>query len=134
VAQRDELVILLEVGEVEVRDPVDRPARQLAALLEAGNERVEVHPARRLVEAADPDVDGMDRAAPDGANQVVANCLDLQSGLHHLGVVARHGPGRLEAEEVGRVEQEDVERVRLDPLPAVHEPAQDADPPIDLDT
>ena len=132
-AERAELVVLLEVGEVELRDPFDRAPRQLARLLQARNERLQIRPTRCLVEAADADVDRVDRPAADRPQEVVAGRLDLQAALDHLAVVAGHRPGRLEAEEVGGVQQEDVEGVRLDPLTAIHQPPQGPDRLRDVD-
>ena len=75
----------------------------------------------------------MDRPAADRPQEVVPGRLDLQAALDDLAVVARHRPGRLEAEEVRGVQEEDMQGVRLDPLPAVHEPPQHPDPLVDLD-
>jgi hypothetical protein len=75
----------------------------------------------------------VDCPAADRPQQVVARRLDLQPALHHLAVIAGHCPGRLEAQEVRRVEQEDVERVGLDPLAAIHQSPERADPLRDLD-
>ena len=131
--ERDELVVLLEVGEVEPGGEADGLERELARALELVDERRQLPLRRRAVEAADPDVDRVHLAAADDAHHLVAGLLHVQRALDELAVVLGELDRARVAEEVGRVEHEDVQRVALDPLAAVEEPAQRADLRADLD-
>ena len=122
--ERDVLVLGLEVGHLEAARQAHRLERELAGALELLDERAQLARPRRAVEAADADVDRMDLAAADDADQRVAGLLDLQAALDDPAVVARHLDRAVVAEDVGGVEHEHVQRVALDPLAAVDEPAQ----------
>ena len=63
--ERDELVVLLVVREVEARRDLHRRERDLARTLKLLDQRRELSLARRAVQAADPDVDRMDLAPAD---------------------------------------------------------------------
>ena len=126
VAQRHELVVLLEVGEGERRRERHRLEREVESALEPLLDRPQLLARRHAVEAADPHVDRVDLAAAHERHEVVADLLQLERLLHGVAVVLRHVDGALVAEEVGRVEHVHVERVRLDPLAAVEEPPQGA--------
>ena len=78
----------------------------------------------RLVEAADAHVDGVDRAAAEHVQDVVAHLLELQPALDDVAVIPGQLDRALVAEKVGRVEQVDVQHVALDPLAAVEQAAQ----------
>ncbi len=76
------------------------------------------------VEAAEADVDGVDRPPTDHLHDVVADLLQTQHVRDELGVtVGEFQPGA-GAEEVGRVEEPDVQDVALDPLTGVEQPAK----------
>ncbi len=76
------------------------------------------------MEAAEPDVDGVDGAPAELFEDRVARLLDAQPPLH----VGALGAGELDravhAEEVRGVQQMDVQDLALDPLAAVQQPPQ----------
>ena len=115
------------LGEVEAGRPADRLERGLARALERLDERAQLAPRRRAVEAADADVDRVDLAAADERHHVVAGLLQREPALDRRRRVAGELDRAVVAEEVGRVEHVDVERVALDPLAAVEEAAQQPD-------
>ena len=124
VAQRDELVVVIEVREREACHPDDGLQCELAGLVQPGAQAVGVAPVRRAVEAADADVDRVHGAAADDIHQPVPGLLQLQAPLQQLRAVLGHVQAAFVTEEVRRVQQVDVQGVALDPLAAVDEPAQ----------
>ncbi len=84
----------------------------------------ELGPARSAREAADAGADGVDRAAAEQAQDLVAGLLQAQPALDRGAVLFRQGHHALAAEEVGGGEHVDVQGVALDPFPAVVEPPQ----------
>ncbi len=131
--ERDELVVVLEVGEVERRRPGDGVERGVAGPDELRLERGQLGGLGRPVEAADADVDRVHLAAADDRHQPVAELLQPQRLLDHVGRDRGELDRRVVAEEVRRVQEVDVQRVALDPLAAVEEPAQRLDPRRHLD-
>jgi hypothetical protein len=133
VAEGDELVILLDFRELEARDEPDGLLGELEGADQLRPHREELLGLRAAVEAADPDVHGVDLAAPEDRHERIADLLELEAVLHRLRVLLGEGDGVGEAEEIRRVEEIDVERVALDPLPAVQEPAELPQLPVDGD-
>ena len=133
VVERHELVVGLEVGELESRDPLAHLDRQFERPGQLGPERPERLTRRWPVEAAQANVDRMDRAAADQFEQFVADLLQFQPALHRRAVERDQIDDAVDAEEVGGVEHVDVERVALDPLAAVEQPPQFGDVAGDLD-
>ena len=132
--ERDELVVLLVVGEVEAGGEADGLERDLARPLELLDERLRARacagarykpPTRTLI--------GCTSRPPTTRHHLVADLLQLERLRDRVRVVARQLDRALVAEEVGQVEHVDVERVALDPLAAVEEPAQRAQLAADLD-
>ncbi len=122
--QCEQFVVVVEVGNVEAGHPlhcgqcvVPRPAQRFG-------QRVQLGPRRYPVEAADPDVDGVDGPAAEQGEKLVAGLLDGQPAFHDGPVVAGHLHHAVVAEEVRRVQQVDVQRVAFDPLAAVQQPSQ----------
>jgi hypothetical protein len=125
--ERDELVIMLEVGERQRPRPAHGLERRLARALEQLRGWRELGPGGGAVEAADAHVDGMDLPSPDHRHQHVAGLLHQQPALDDLAMVGGHREPALVAEEVGRVQEVHVQRVTLEPLAAVEQPPEVAD-------
>ena len=126
VAQRDELVVEVEVREREAGGPRQERFGLAARGLELRDEGRQFRRGRRAPEAAHADVHGVDLAPADGRDDLVAGLLQAQAERDRLGVVLRHVERALVAEEVGGVEHRGVEHVALDPLAAVEQAAQRA--------
>ncbi len=124
-AQRDEGVVLLVVGEVEAGHPARELDRRVAGPLELRHESGQLTPGRRPVHAADAQVDGVHGAPADDVHDRVAGLLQAQRHLDEVAAVARQLDGPVVAEEVGCVQHRGVQDVALDPLAAVDEPAQE---------
>ena len=118
VAERHELVVLLEVGHVEGRDPANRVERLLAGPLECADERRQLGSRRHPVEAADAHVHGMDLAAADDADDFVPGLFEIECALDFRGMVLCHPDRIFVPEEVGGVQHGHVECVALDPFAA----------------
>ena len=123
-AKRDELVIAFAVREVEACDPPHGSQCGVARPFERLRDCRQVAPARRLVEAAYPHIDGMNLAPAQQGHQLIAGLLESKAALHHAGMGARHLDRPLEAEEVRRVRQVDVQCVAFDPFAAIEQPPQ----------
>ena len=130
-SERDEAVVPLEGGEGEPRDPVDRVHRDLARPFQRLEHRPQLVAGRSAVEAADPDVDGVNGAPTDHVHQAVAGLLHRESPLDHLAVVGGHVDRALVPEEVGGVQQVHVQGVALDPLAEVDQPPERRDRSVD---
>ena len=130
IAQRDERVVLLVVGEVEAGDPADGLQRVVAGLFEAGGERGQLAPGGHPVEATDLHVDRVDRPPAHQLDELVAGLLQPQATLEGGPLEGRQLDGVGQAEEVGGVQHVHVQRVALDPLAAVEEPPQLLEGPV----
>ena len=131
--ERDELALDGALGEVEPSRPAHGLERGLPCPLQRVDERPQLPPRRRPVEAADADVDRVDLAAADQREHLVARLLQRQPPLDGRRLVPGELDGAVVAEEVGRVEHVDVERVALDPLSAVEDAAERPERPGQLD-
>ena len=129
-AEHEQIGLALDVGEVELRGPADSVERDLPYRLELVAQAADLRLRGRLVEAADADVDRMDRATADDFEDLVAELLHPQALLDDLAVVGRHLDRARVAEEVRGVQHVDMQRVALDPLSAVEQPAQVANRPL----
>jgi hypothetical protein len=131
--QGQHLVVVMEVGELEPGRPahgVQGLVQRDAQLLGQGGH---LGLSRCPVEAADPDVDRMDRPAADQLHDRVAGLLQRQPPLDQVAAVFGEGKRAGVAEEVGGMQQVDVQGVTLDPLSAVQQPAKVGDRLCDLD-
>ncbi len=133
VTQGDVLVVALDVGEVEAGDPADGRRGVVAGAPQPLGHRRQLAPGRHPVEAADPDVDGVDGPPADRGQQLVAHLLQRQPPLDHRAVVLGQLDRAVVAEEVGGVQQVDVQGVTGDPLAAVQQPAQVGQGSLHLD-
>ena len=131
--ERDQLVVLRVVGEVEARGDADGLEGDLPSTLQRPDERRELALSGRPVPAADLDVDGVHLAPADHGHELVPAFLSSRRARHDLGVVAGEVERALVSQEVGCVEHEDVQGVALDPLSAVEEPPERAKLAADLD-
>ena len=124
VAKRDELVVGGEIRKRETAGDRQELGGDRANGAELLSEDLQVGLRRGLVEAADPDVDGVDLAAADERHDLVPHLLQGEALGDELRVVLGHVDRALVPEEVGGVEHRDVQHVALDPLAAVEEAAQ----------
>src|SRR5262249_14211206 len=116
-------VILLQRREVEASDEVERVDRRLQSPFQIGQECLQVAAAWSPIEAAHRHVDGVDGAASQDLQQMVANLLEPQSFLDDVAVLGGQANAALEAKEIRRVEEINVQGVALDPLAAVEQTA-----------
>ena len=133
VTQRDELVVLLEVGKRETGGPAHRILRRRHAPFEIRAQRVEFAAPRQSVETAHAHVDGVDFATADERHEIVADLLQAQPLAHEFRMVAGHFDRAFVAEKIRRVQHVDVQHVALDPFAAIDEPAQRAQRTVDAD-
>ena len=125
--EREVLVRLLHLREVETRDQPDGFDRLVTRTFENRPDAAQLGHRRHLVEPADPHVDRMHRASADQVHQIVAGLLQPQPALDHRRVVRGHLDRPVVAEEIRGVQQEDVQRMAFDPLPAVQQPPHQPD-------
>ena len=71
--QGDKLIVALDIGEIECRDPTHGLERRLARPFEPFGERLEFAPARRAIKSADAHVNRMDFAPAKQRQDFVAN-------------------------------------------------------------
>ena len=83
--QGDEVVIALDGGKVEASRPSGWRRSPLPAPLEIGHEPGEFFAARGAIEAADGDVDRMDRPAAQHFQQLIAVLLQPQAAVDFVG-------------------------------------------------
>ena len=126
-AEGHELVVPLELREGETAHPAHRFHRRLPGPLEAFGQGRQVPGLGRLIEAAHPDVDGVNLPAAQDRDDVVSHLLQPEPHFHRVRMVLGHLDGVLVPQEVRGVEHEDVEAVGLDPLAAVEQPPQGPD-------
>ncbi len=124
VRQRDELVVLLELGKWQSGGEPHSVSRESPNLLERTHHGFELATPRGPVEPAYPDVDRVDLAASDDLHQLVADSFQPQGTLDHRAVLLGHLQRARVTEEVGRMQHEHVQRVALNPLTAVQEATQ----------
>ncbi len=133
VAERHQPGLAMEVRRLEAGHQVHGLAGDVEGLGHLAADRRDLAAPEGPREAPDPDGDRVDGSPADQLDQLVAGLLEGQPGLDRRTVVL----GQLEragvAQEVGQVEEVDVQRVALDPLAAVHQPAQRADLRVDFD-
>ena len=132
-AQRHADIVVLVVRKLEAAEHLGQAEGGIERPLQRLDQRAQVALARRLVEAADLEVDRMGRASADHLEDRVAKLLELQRRLDDLGIVLGQLQRVLEPQEVGGVQHGRVQDVALDPFTAVNQPAQVADRPCDLD-
>ena len=125
VAQRDELVVLLELGELEAGDPSDRLIA-LARATSSARRAAQLALRRHAIESADPHVDRMDLAPAEQGDDGVSDLLQLKPRFTASRIVVAMRIASGIAEEVGRMQHVDVQHVALDPLAAVEQAAQRA--------
>ena len=90
VVHGQQLVVVVEVGEVEPGHPVHRGQRVVERAAAAARPARAARPGRRPVEAADAHVDRVDGPAADQLQDRVAGLLQRQPPLHDGAVVAGH--------------------------------------------
>src|SRR5579863_820225 len=124
VPQRDELVVALESWVREAADPFGRLLGDRSSPAQLGEQRLELGARWRPVEAAHPDVDGMDLPAAEPLHDVVTGPLDAEALLDPIAVRLGHGERVRVAEEIRGVQQKRVQRVALDPFTEIEQPPQ----------
>ena len=114
----------VELGEVEPGDPAHQVDGRVVGPRERLGQRGDHLPIRRTVEAAETNVDRMDRPATDHLHDVVADLLEAEHVRDELGMAIGELQPRAGVEEVGRMEEADVQDVALDPFAGVEQPTQ----------
>ena len=134
-AQGDQLVVGLEVGEFEGCGPGHGLDSGFQAPCQVRLQGQQLLFGRRSVESPHRRGEGMDLPTADDAKQIVADLLHAQAHLHGRtqGRVRGHADGAFVAQKIGRVEEIDVQGVALDPFCAVEQPPQRPDLGRDLD-
>ena len=122
-----------EVREVETGHPANEVDSGAVRPRERFRERGDHLAIGSPVEAAETDVDGVDRPPADHLHDLVADLLQPQDVRDELAVTVRELQSGAGAEEVGRVEEPDVQDVALDPLACVQQTAKFAKPTVDGD-
>ena len=132
-AQRDEAVVALHIGEVEPRDPFHRGQRLVEGIGERALQGGHLGPAGSAVEPSDLHIDGVDGPPADRLHDAVAHLLQRQAPLEGRPVQLRHLHRVLAAEEIRGVQHVHVQGVTLHPFTAVEEAAQVGDATPDTD-
>src|SRR5262245_654899 len=132
-AQRDEFVVLLEIGKVERGRPAYGLQRLVARPFQRFSEPEQFTLRRQFVKAADANIDQMNLAPAEQRHDFIARLLQPQPAFDDGAMIFRHLESVLIAEKVRRVEQEDVQRVAFDPFAAVDKAPQRSQLPVHLD-
>ena len=132
-AQGDELVVALDPREGKPRHPAHQFDGRLAGAAQLRGQRRQLGTARHPVEAADADVDRVDLAPAEQADDRIAGLLQRQGAAHPLAVLGSHADRVRIAEKIGGVQHVHVQRVALDPFAAIEQTPQKADRGVDGD-
>ena len=122
--QRDELVVLREIGEVEACGPSDEVDTDVAGVPQRPAQLLQFLTSRCAVESAESDVDRVDRATTEQFDDVVARAFQREDALDDSRVIGRNCDPAVVTEKIGSVQQTDVQHVALDPFAAVEQAAQ----------
>jgi hypothetical protein len=123
-AQRNELVIALELGKREFRRPARGLDRDVPRALQFLHERPEVSSRGHAVEPAHADVHGVDLAPAEQAHQRIPGFLQGEPAPHRIAMLARHLDRVRIAQKIRRMQHHHVQRVALDPFAAIEKPPQ----------
>ena len=128
--QSEQVVVASGVGELEAGHPAHGLRRVVPGPAQPLGQRAQFGRGRDAVEAAEADVDRVDRPAAQQFHDRVAGLLEPQAAFDVGAPGACEVDDAVAAEEVGRVQQVDVQGLALDPLPAVQQPAQRRQLPV----
>ena len=123
-AERDELEILLHLGEGEPGYETDGLDRGIPRPLELGDQAEQFLLGGGPIEATNLDVDRMDLTTANHRHNGVSRLLQAQAEFNNVLVIRRHVDRALVAEKVRCMQQEHMEDVTLDPLPAIQQTPQ----------
>ncbi|MEY3175921.1 MAG: hypothetical protein RLZZ436_3835 [Planctomycetota bacterium] len=127
VLQGREFPIAVELGKGECGAPAGGVSGEAAACFESGDEVLEFFRAWGSVKSAHSDINGMDGAAAEHFEELIAVFFQGESAIDFVGKAAGQFDAAGGVEEVRCLEQVDVQRVAFDPFGAVEQASEAAD-------
>lgn len=122
--QCSELPWAFEIGKREAGDPAHGVFGETQSLFEVWDERLQFVCAGCTMEAANSNADGMNGAAAEHFEELVAKLFQRQAASDFGGVLAGEFNSAGDVEKVGGLKQMDVQGMTFDPFGTIEQPAK----------